>query len=107
MKHLAVYIGIAAFCAVTIWMLFFSRPGEAFLVTHVGGPAWAGVLMLVAGVGFFASYVFQKATFAKPFLFICQHFSSPSSDKMALFYGVLLSISGSAVVINALSSSAV
>lgn len=107
MKHPALYIGIAVFYAVATWLLFFSRPDEAFLVVRVGGPAWSGILMLVLGIGFFASYVFQQAGFAKPFLFICQHFSSPASDKMALFYGVLLSIAGSAVVINALSNSAV
>jgi hypothetical protein len=102
MKHPAIYIGIAAFCAVAIWFLLFSRPDEAFLVVHVGGPAWSGVLMLVLGVGFFASYVFQQALFAKPFLFICQHFSVPASDKMALLYGALLSVGGIAVVNNAL-----
>ena len=102
MKHPVTYIGIAAFCAVVVWFLFFSRPDEAFLVVNVGGPAWSGVLMLALGVGFFASYFFQQAAFAKPFLFICQHFSAPASDKMALFYGALLSAGGVAVVTNAL-----
>ncbi|MBW4936653.1 hypothetical protein [Marinobacter sp. F4206] len=102
MKHHAFFIGIAVFFAFAIWFLFFSRPDEASLVVHVGGPTWSGVLMLILGIAFFASYVFQQAAFAKPFLFICQHFSSPASDKMALFYGALLSIGGIAVVINAL-----
>ena len=106
MKHLVIYTGLAVFCGAVVWQLFFSRPDEAFLVVHVGGPAWSGVLMLVAGLGFFASYAFQRATFAKPFLFICQHFSWPASNRMAIFYGLMLNIAGSAVINNALRVSA-
>jgi len=42
----------------------------------------------------------SRRGFAKPFLFICQHFSWPAINKTALFYGFILSVSGVAFILN-------
>jgi len=105
-SRVAAILGIAFFGGFALWLVFFSHPGEASPVVRVSGTAESGMLMLAVGAGFIGSFLFQQSGFAKPFLFICQHFSWPASNKMALFYGFILSISGVAVILNDYSGSA-
>jgi hypothetical protein len=67
------------------------------------GTVLMGLYLMVWGVMFLTSYFYShKSFFFRGLIWVCEHFSSPASRKMAFFYFALCFVGGSIVLLTGL-----